>query len=73
MKIVEVTWLDAKHEFDPDGDAKDASGTIVQTVGYLLRRDKELTVIAMEATEMGYRNRTAIPALMVKHVRYIER
>jgi len=75
MKVVEVTWLDARHRFGEvcEAEVKHEAGAPITTVGYLLRRDKEFVVVAMEATEDGWRNVTSIPRAMVKNIRPIEK
>jgi hypothetical protein len=73
MKIAEVVWLDAKHQFGPISIAGIEPGAVATTVGYLLRCDKEFVVVAMERFPDEYRNVTSIPRALVKRVRYVER
>lgn len=73
MKIVEVTWQDADHQFAEIRLAEAELGTPTTTVGYLLKRDKKSISIAMEIVEGGYRNVTTIPRSIVKRVREIEK
>lgn len=73
MKVVEVTWLDANHQFGPVRLAEVELGEPTTTVGYFLKRDKKAVSVAMEITEEGYRNVTSIPAALVKRVRNVGR
>jgi len=75
MKIVEVTWLDAVHQFGPVNKCEVDEGNPVKTIGYLVKRDKKFISIAMEywPEQDVYRNVTTIPASIVKKVRYVER
>jgi len=75
MKIVEVTWIDARHDFGQISIREINPGALMKTVGYLIRRDKEFVVIAMEywPERETYNNVTSIPASIVKKVRYVER
>ncbi len=73
MKIVEVTWVDARHHFGPICEAELDLGKPITTVGYLVKSNKELVAVTMELTSEGYRNVTVIPRSIVKRVREIER
>lgn len=73
MNIVEVTWLDARHQFGPVGKTEIEFGATIMTLGYLLYRDKEFIVVAMEywPDDNVYRNVSSIPRALVKRVRKI--
>jgi hypothetical protein len=75
VKIVEVTWLDADHDLNAVTIAAIKIPGPLMTVGYLLKRDDDFTVVAMERYEGGeeYRNVTSIPSSLVKRVRTIEK
>lgn len=71
MNIVEVTWLDARHQFGPVSKVEIESGATIKTVGYLISHDKEFVVIAMEfwPDDDVFRNVSSIPTPLVKDVR----
>lgn len=71
MNIVEVTWLDARHQFGPVSKTEIEAGAAMKTLGYLISHDKDFVVIAMEywPDDDVYRNVSSIPASLVKDVR----
>lgn len=63
--LLAVTWEDACFELD-----KDPGTTLMVTVGYLIRQNKDLLVLAGEASPTldYFRAYTAIPAGMIRSI-----
>jgi hypothetical protein len=63
VKLLQIAWRDAHHEFSQDGEDRPRADYIVQTVGWLISRDELFISLAAERLpeDDGWRAVTHIP------------